>query len=260
VTTEPAESWAERAFGSDAAELRKAVADALTDAYTRSRDAQDVSGAETLDPFGHTLKTLQFQLLAERVEEKLPGRHRLERLDRYSLAVVSNFVLYPVRVTDPRRRAKEGAVRKPVSKLRRRMFAALGPKPYQPTLTPEWEAGEPSAEDIRTLIARLGENTRLAAISYVCRIDTGIVDVYWGEAELNARDGCLIFHDGEGLPVASALGTANRGPVTAGASPASPRAFDGGIPPTFKLEANPSHQTPVTEPEPPQPSSDDAEE
>jgi hypothetical protein len=198
--------------------------------------------------------------VAECVAEKLPDRHRVERLDRYSLAVVNGFVLYPVRVTDPRiQTAKEGVVRKPVSKLRRRMFAALGPKPYQPPLTPEWEVGEPSAEDIRALIARLGENSRLAAISYICRFDAGIIDVHWGEAELNAHDGSLTFHDGEDLPVMPPLSPANRRPLAAAGSPSSPRTFDGGTPPSFKLEANPSHQTPITEAEPTQPHSGDAE-
>lgn len=259
MSTEPVKLWAEKAFGSDAADLRQVVAEALADAYTRSRDAQDVTGATRLDPFGHSLKALQFQLLAERVEEKLPGRHRLEILASYSLAVVNNFVLYPVRVTDPKgQSAKGGVVRKPVSKLRRRMFTALGPEPYQLSLSPEWEDGEPGAKDIRRLVARLGKNTRLAAISYICRFGVGIVDVHWGEAELNVRSGSLTFHDGEDLTIRPALGTSYHGPLIAAGAPSSPRSFDSGTPPKFDLEANRTHQTPAAEAESPQPLADDA--
>ena len=58
---------------------------------------------------------------------KLPDRHRLEELDSYSLAIVDNYVLYPVRSVNVRSvRAQDAKVRKPVSKLRRQMFAALG--------------------------------------------------------------------------------------------------------------------------------------
>ncbi len=252
--------WGDRNFGPDAPDLRQAVVQALTDACVHSRDAQDVSGARTLDPFGHTLKTLQFQELADQIEALLPDRHRIEKLDRYSLAVVNNFILYPVRsVNGKSAKAKDGSVRKPVSKLRRRMFTALGPAPYQPSLTSEW--ADEAAEDLRTLIARLGKGTRLAAISYVCSFDTGLSDVYWGEAELNVRDGSLIFHDGESLSVVPALGGVRRGlPTVADASDGvGSRAFDGGAPPEFDLAANPSHQTPITESEPPQPLSIDDE-
>lgn len=262
MTTESMKAWADRIFGSDAAHLRRATVSALTDAYTRSRDAQDVSGAKKLNPFGHTLATLQYQLLAEQIEKLLPGRYRIEKLDQYELAVVNNYVLYPLRSADPRaERAKDGVVRKPLSKLRRRMFIALGPRSHQEAITPELEPDEPSTEDIRALIARLGKDARLAAISYVCRFDTGITDVYWGEAELNARDGSLFFHDGENLPMMPVQGSVYRVPqITSAAEEYSSRAFDRGAPPKIKLESNPSHRTPIIEPEPPQPLSDDEEE
>ena len=58
-------------------------------------------------------------------------------------------------------RAKDGVARKPLSKLRRRMFAALGPKPRQEAITPELEPNEPGIEDIRALLARLGSTPGL---------------------------------------------------------------------------------------------------
>src|SRR5713226_2438207 len=97
VTTEPPKAWADRIFGSDAERLRQAIAGALTQSYIRSRDAQDVSGARYLIPFGQTLATLQYQLLAEHIKKLLPGRCRIEKLDQYELAVVNDYVLYPLR-------------------------------------------------------------------------------------------------------------------------------------------------------------------
>lgn len=78
---------------------------------------------------------------------------------------------------------------------------------------------------------------------------------------MNVRDGSLIFHDGESLSVVPALGGVRRGlPTDADASDGvGSRAFDGGAPPEFDLAANPSHQTPITESEPPQPLSIDDE-
>ena len=240
MTSKPTKAWADRTFGSDAADLRQAVSSALNESYVRSRDAQDVSGARQFQPFGHTLATLQYQLLAEQVAALLPGRYRTEKLDQYELAVVGNYVLYPLRSADPKAtRAKDGMVRKPVSKLRRRMFAALGPTPQQPAILPELEAAEPSAQDIRALLARLGPQSRLAAISYVCRFDTGIVDIYWGEAEMNPRDGSLHFHDGENLLIASSQSPAHTTHLSSSPSPATARTFDGGTPPEFSLEIQP---------------------
>jgi hypothetical protein len=257
VIIEPRKSWAESRFGSDAPGLRQAVVDGLKEAYVGSRDAQDISGAEALDPFGHTLKTLQFQKLAERIANLLPERHRIVKLDRYSLAVVNNFVLYPARNADPHAtHAEYGRVRRPVSKFRRRIFSALGPEPYQLPLAADLEPEEPSAEDLRTLLARLGKDTRLVAISYICGYSTGILDACWGEAELNMHDGSLIFHDGEKLTITPAVTGARRPPWSAGNASTS-RSFDGGEPPKVDMMPNPAHQNPAAEAEPAQPLSSD---
>lgn len=259
MSAEPGRPWADETFDDDAAKLRKVITQALTAACVQSRDAQDVSRARRKHPFGSALWTLQFQELADRVAAEMPDRHRLEDLDNYSLVIVGNCVLYPVRsVNTKSAKAKDGKVRKPVSKLRRRMFSVLGPKPYQGGLWPEL-AGDDHASDLRTLIARLGADTRLVAISYVCSYKTGLTDIYWGEAELDARNGALVFHDGEGLSLTSAPSGTNRSLWPAGSGTNS-RAFDGGEPPEISLDANPSHQAPRTEPELPQPSASDEEE
>lgn len=256
MSSTPEPSWSDKNFGSDAPALRETIRLALQDACVQSQNAQDASGSEYLDPFGHALKGLQFQVLADRARTLLPKQHRIEKLDRYSLVIVNSFVLYPIRSTNPRSsEAKKGSVRTPVSKLRRRLFDALGPEPHQPPLSPEWD--EDDAKDLRTLIARLGEASRLAAISYVCSYQAGLSDIHLGEAELNFRDGSLSFHRGENLSVLGTQGRAgtNLHPVGASSGAGTP-AFDSGEPSVFDLEANRSHQTPTSEPEPPQPRSD----
>jgi hypothetical protein len=259
VGAESSLPWADRIFGSDAADLRQVVVKALAAACSQSQGAQDVSRARKKYPFGSSLWTLQFQELADRIAVKLPDRHRLEELDSYSLAIVDNYVLYPVRSVNVKSvRAQDAKVRKPVSKLRRQMFAALGPEPYQPGLWPEQPAEE-AAKDMRTLITRLGPDTHLAVISYVCDYKAGLTDIYWGEAELHVHDGALTFHDGEDLPLAS---TALAAPSQRSASDSTlpSRTFDGGDLPEIPLGVNPSHQAPVTEPEQPQPRTSDEEE
>lgn len=74
--------WAERVFGKDDADkLRSIIKEALTAACVQSQDAQDASRARRLDPFGHSLWPLQFQELADRIAEGMPGKHRLEYLE-----------------------------------------------------------------------------------------------------------------------------------------------------------------------------------
>lgn len=251
--------WADRAFGSDADTLREVITRALAAACSQSQGAQDVSRARAKYPFGSSLWTLQFQELADGIALEMPDRHRLERLDNYSLAIVNGYVLYPVRaVSGMLAKARDAKVRKPVSKFRRQMFCALGPQPFQAGLWPEQHA-EKAATDMRTLMTRLGPNARLAVISYVCEYKAGLTDMYWGEAKLNFRDGSLTFHEGEGLPVAPA---ANANFVQRGdlASARQSRAFDGGDLPEIALGVNAHHQPPVTEPEPSKPHTSDEEQ
>lgn len=257
MATEPSLPWADRVFGNDAATLRQVIVKSLAAACSQSQNAQDASRARKKYPFGSSLWTLQYQELADRLARKMPDRHRLEQLDSYSLAIVNNYVLYPVRSLNVKSvKAKEAKVRKPVSKIRRQMFFALGPEPIQPGLWPEQPAEE-AAKDMRTLMTRLGPNARLAAISYLCDYTAGLVDIYWGDAELNVRDGSLTFHDGEDLPLAPAVSVNS---AQRSSSSLHVRAFDGGDLPKIPLGINTSHQPPAAEAEPSQPRASDEKE
>ena len=257
MSTETGLPWAERAFGKDDADtLRSVVKDALIAACVQSQDAQDASRSRRLDPFGHSLWPLQFQELADRIVEKMPGKHRLERLEGHSLAIIDGYVLYPVRSAQPKEKAKNGMVHKPVSKTRRRIFAAIGPEPQQEGLWALPSADE-VAKDMRTLLKRLGPNSRLVVISYVCEYRPGLTDVFWGEAELDFQDGSLDFHDGEVLSLASTTSADARQQAVRREADRHSKAFSSGDVPEIPLGTNPSHQRPITEAEPSQPQTDD---
>ena len=251
--------WAERVFGKDDADkLRSIIKEALTAACVQSQDAQDASRARRLDPFGHSLWPLQFQELADRIAEGMPGKHRLEYLEGNSLAVVNGYVLYPVRSAKPKDKAKNATVRKPVSKFRRRIFSAIGPEPKKEGLWP-LQAAEEVAKDVHALLARLGPESRLAVISYVCEFKPGLTDIFWGEAELDFQDGTLAFHDGESLSLLPTV-SADAHQRAAQQSNRRSQAFSDGDLPEISLGTNPSHQPPTPEAEPSQPQINDEKE
>lgn len=238
--------WADRVFGSDADALREVIRKSLNAACVQSQNAQASSRARKKYPFGSSLWTLQFQELEDRIVKKFPGRHRVVALDTYSLAVFDDYVLYPVRSANAKSpKAKEATVRKPVSKLRRQMFSALGPEPIQGGLWHEPTVQE-TARDMRTLMTRLGPSAKLVVISFVCDYKTGLVDIYWGDAELDVHTGQLSFHDGEEVSVTLELAKpARRRRRDRGAA-----AFDGGEMPEISLGVNVSRQPSSAEPEP----------
>ncbi|MGD0705704.1 MAG: hypothetical protein ABSA02_38210 [Trebonia sp.] len=248
--------WADRAFGSDADALREVIRKSLTAASTQSQNAQSSSRARKKYPFGSSLWTLQFQELEDRMVKKFGDRVRIVPLDNYSLAVFDSYVLYPVRSANLKSsKAKEGRVRKPVSKLRRQMYSVLGPEPIQDGLWPE-QAAQESVRDLRTLMTRLGPSARLASISYVCDYKTGLVDIYWGDAELDARSGELSFRDGEEVPVVVKVAK----PVRKRRRDVGVSAFDGGEMPRINLGINVTRQPSSPEAEPVKPMTSSHEE
>jgi hypothetical protein len=255
VSNESNHLWADRKFGSDADALREVIRKSLNAASTQSQNAQSSSRARKKYPFGSSLWTLQFQELEDRMVKKFGERVRIVPLDNYSLAVFDSYVLYPVRSANRKSsKAKEGRVRKP-SKLRRQMYSVLGPEPIQDGLWPE-QAAQDSVRDIRTLMTRLGPGTHLATISYVCDYKTGLVDIYCGDAELDASSGQLSFHDGEEVPVLLKVTK----PVRKRRRDVGGGAFDGGEMPKINLGVNVTRQPASPEAEPVKPMTSSHEE
>jgi hypothetical protein len=249
VSIESNRLWADDVFGRNATDLREVIRKSLTAACVQSQNAQAQSKARKKYPFGSSLWTLQFQELEDRMVKKFRDRVRLVALDTYSLPVFDGYVLYPVRSANTKSsKAMEARVRRPVSKLRRQMYSTLGPEPIQGGLWTE-QAAQETARDLRTLMARLGPDIRLGSISYVCDYKPGLVNIYWGDAELDFRTGQLLFHDGEELPLVVEVAKSTR----KRRSDLGARAFDGGEMPKIELGVNVSRQPASPEAEPAKP-------
>jgi hypothetical protein len=178
-------------FGGNAAFLREVIPQALVAAHVRARQGHDGAGLTTLDVYGHGLAVVQFEEMANWIAA-LDGA-RMVKLHRYYLAVLNGWVFYPWRYADDNvTKIEEAQLRRPVSMLRRRLFAAHGPEPRQPALDESLEL--PTMEELHQAFPQLGEDTRLCVIPYACSVNSGVLNVAWGEAELHSNDGSLTWH------------------------------------------------------------------
>jgi hypothetical protein len=73
-------------------------------------------------------------------------------------------------------------------------------------------------------LSDLGDDVSLVLIAYACNAHAGLLDAWWGEAELLDRTGSLRWHHCEEIPLAAAAGAEQT------ALPAA--AFDQGAMPT----------------------------
>lgn len=252
----------EEVFGENAVRLQKIIPEALTAAHIRARRGHDGAELATLEVYGHGLAVTQFEEVAKAIAA-LDGA-RMVKVHRYYLAVLDGWVFYPWRYADDSVSEIEKAqLRRPVSGLRTRLFRAHGPEPLQPALDESFEL--PTADDLHQAFPQLGEDTRLAVIPYACNVDSGVLNVAWGEAELHA-DGSLRWHRRpRPLPLPSreaVADTMDGGPVPVSDAPSStardgahPRFDDAPLPatPVFpRMSSNP-----VSEPQPTEPMASD---
>ena len=255
-------------FGRNADRLREVIPQALVAAHVRARLGHDGAELSTLDVYGHGLAVAQFEELANRIAT-LDGA-RLAKLHRYHLAMLEGWVFYPWRYADDNLTEIEKAhLRRPVSMLRRRLFTAHGPEPRQQALDESLEL--PTSEELRQAFPQLGDGTRLCVIPYSCNVNSGVLNVAWGEAELHFEDGSLIWHrPPESLPLPSQE-TAIESPAGGRLAPLNglgTRAarigdghpsFDAGPQPSTPLVAR-TDLRPVSEPQPTKPKATDNED
>jgi hypothetical protein len=246
-------------FGRNTAKLREVIPKALVDANVRAREGHDGAKLATLDVYGHGLAVAQFEELANQIAA-LDGA-RMVKLRRYYLAVLDGWVFYPLRYADDNLTPIEKAqIRRPVSKLRRQLFAAHGPKPRQPALDESLEF--PTAEELHEAFPQLGEDTRLCLVAYACNVNSGVLNAAWGEAELHA-DGSLTWHGQPQpllLPVREPTGrTTVHGAAAAANGSAAPSSdkrqrFDAGEQPDTPVRPRTTpHSSPDSEQQPTKP-------
>ncbi|WP_327048415.1 hypothetical protein OG320_11360 [Microbispora sp. NBC_01189] len=237
-------TWAMETFGPRAGQIRRGVAEALTVALENAQDAQQTARTRHLHPFGFTMMSRKFEALARAFADmadveivKPPG-------SQHELVVLGGNLLFPFRYAKDRSvgvvNARIGDGRP--SGLVQALFTRFGPRPWTEQLTlggAEDGMPEPVTPAARAL-TQLPEGTRLVLIAYACNAGAGLLDAWWGEAELLDRTGTLRWHHYEEIPLAGAAlaGTLPTGTLPAGTlSIETPPVFSGGAMPAPEMNA-----------------------
>lgn len=241
----PLPNWAHDAFGDRAAPIRRGVAESLAAALGSAQNAQDASETKMLHPFGFTLMSRKFESLTETFKEMDDVQVIKPAGTSYELVIVSGNLLFPFKY------AKDLSVNVMTARISdtrpsglvQALFERFGPDPkIQQLPFPEGADGEDlagTASYTRTL-AQLPEETKLVLIAYACNAKGGLLNAWWGHAELWNNMGDLHWHNCDPVPLVKDLppdGIRGLGDGPA-APPRAPR-FDQGAMPSTSLTARP---------------------
>ncbi|MGI5287305.1 hypothetical protein ACQEVF_28765 [Nonomuraea polychroma] len=225
--------WAQETFGQRAPVIRQGVAEALSVALDNARDAQTAAQTDHTHPFGFTLMSRKFEALAEAFEDMGDVRIVKPAGSPHELVVLDGKLLFPFRYAKDRSvsvmSARIGEGRP--SALVQALFNRFGPEPMMRQLALADVA--PHAVPVAEALGDLPEHTSLVLIAYACNAHAGLLDAWWGEAELLDRTGSLRWHHCEEIPLAKDTG------ATQTSLPAA--AFDQGAVPTPALNPRVSH-------------------
>ncbi|MGW0192474.1 hypothetical protein [Nonomuraea sp. NPDC003201] len=220
--------WARDTFGQRVPAIRQAIAEALSVALDNARDAQTAAQTEHTHPFGFTLMSRKFEALAKAFEDMGDVRIIKPAGSPHELVVLDGKLLFPFRYAKDRSigvmSARIGEGRP--SALVQALFNRFGPEPRMRQLSLHDLA--PQAVPVAEALSDLPDDTSLVLIAYACNAHAGLLDAWWGEAELLDRTGNLRWHVCEPIPLAQDA-------TTAGQSGAQPAAFDQGALPTPAL-------------------------
>ncbi|MFI6633548.1 hypothetical protein ACIBI7_32125 [Nonomuraea fuscirosea] len=219
--------WAEETFGQRAPLIRQGVAEALSVALENARDAQKAARADHLHPFGFTLMSRKFEALAKAFEDMGDVRIVKPGGSQHELVLLDGKLLFPFRYAKDRSltvmSARIGDGRP--SALVQALFHRFGPAPRIRQLALHDIA--PHAVPVVEALDELPEDTRLVLIAYAANAHAGLLDAWWGEAELLDRFGSLRWHRCEPIPLAQEAGAPAAGD--------SATAFDQGVLPMPEL-------------------------
>lgn len=221
--------WAHGTFGQRVPQIRQGVAEALSVALENARDAQKVAGTDHLHPFGFTLMSRKFEALAEAFEDVGDVRIVKPGGSPHELVVLDGKLLFPFRYAKDRSvnvmSARIGDGR--ASALVQALFNRFGPEPRMRQLA--LHDLPPHAVPVAEALGDLPEDTRLVLIAYACNAHAGLLDAWWGEAELLDRNGSLRWHHCEEIPLSQEATVPARGDSAAG--------FDQGVLPAPELNS-----------------------
>lgn len=170
-------------------------------ALENALDAQKVAQTDHLHPFGFTLMSRKFEALAEAFEDLGDVRVVKPGGSQHELVVLDGKLLFPFRYAKDRSisvmSARIGDGRP--SALVQALFNRFGPEPRMRQLALHDIA--PHAVPVAEALGDLPEDTRLVLIAYACNAHAGLLDAWWGEAELLDRTGSLRWHHCEEIPL-----------------------------------------------------------
>ncbi|UBU12014.1 hypothetical protein [Nonomuraea gerenzanensis] len=193
--------WAHDTFGQRVPLIRQGIAEALSVALENALDAQKVAQTDHLHPFGFTLMSRKFEALAEAFEDLGDVRVVKPGGSQHELVVLDGKLLFPFRYAKDRSisvmSARIGDGRP--SALVQALFNRFGPEPRMRQLALHDIA--PHAVPVAEALGDLPEDTRLVLIAYACNAHAGLLDAWWGEAELLDRTGSLRWHHCEEIPL-----------------------------------------------------------
>ncbi|WP_020580109.1 hypothetical protein [Actinopolymorpha alba] len=202
----PQGGWAGRVFGAQVETLRERIPRALAAAHARARDAHDSAGTLSRRVYGTALWERQHAELIAAITP-LEGA-RVATLGGYQLAVLAGHAFFPLHYADRVGIAIDKArLRKPVSDQRVRLFGAHGAEVAhaQPLLDETWADLYPAQS--YPAFPQLGADTQLIVVAYACSMESGLLNLGWGQAE-HRGDGELEWGEHESLPLPASAGPA----------------------------------------------------
>ena len=184
---QPVSSWARQRWGERAAHVRAAVVDALRTALADAQDAQKVSKSRLLFTFGVTQASRRHECIVDALKQMDGAQVVKPKGSPHELVLLEGNLLYPFRYAKkenvPVQRARISDRR--ISGLIREMFERFGPEPSQPGLFDEDDESDPS--DRPLVLTSVPDGTRLVLIAYASNDRAGVINAWWGEAELVER-------------------------------------------------------------------------
>ncbi|GAA4594553.1 hypothetical protein GCM10023194_61760 [Planotetraspora phitsanulokensis] len=248
------QGWAAGRFGDRAGAVRRQIVASLTEAVANAQDAQRWSRSDKHFTYGHTLMTRRYEALAEGFRHE-PGFQTVRPYaSPHRLVLLDGNLLLPFRYaeddTTPVSTARISDGR--ISALVRELFNRFGPaaayRQEELDLSIGWD-GERNPDDrpstegadgrqadgaaIRPSLPHLPEDTRLVPVAYAGNAHTGLLRLYWGEAELLDDLGHLRWLHCEPIPLTIAPSSGGV-PEAVGAA-----RFDQGALPDLALRARP---------------------
>ncbi|MFG1998619.1 hypothetical protein ACGFNU_05665 [Spirillospora sp. NPDC048911] len=238
----PLSRWAEKRFGERAALVRRLVGESVAEAIESAQDAQGASGTGRQHPFGFTLMSRKYEALEGSFSEMPDVTTVRPKGSLHELTVVSGNLLFPFEFAKDRSvnvmKARIGGDAK-ISGLLKVLFNAFGPEPtvVQLALATTDEEENKRLAAVADSLARLPEDTTLVLVPYACNSQAGLLELWWGEAELLDEHGRLKWRHCEEIPFprTSATGTGATSPIDLAATPR----FDQGPMPRPPLNARP---------------------